>query len=121
MALISFTKGDSGVDYKTYTWAGATNGGSPDTFNPVKIDRTPYSIGIQASGTYSGSASIALHGSLDGTNFVALDDLDGTAIALTAVGIKMTRQAVLHVKPVMTGGDGSADIDLSIVIRFDDL
>ena len=120
MAEISYTRTKS-LHEKVFTWEGATNGGSPDTFNAVVLDRTPYSVAVQTDGNYSGSASFAIHGSLDGTNFIALEDRQGDAVALTADGLVELGSAPKYLKPVMTSGDSSADVDVTMLVRFDTL
>lgn len=116
MADIAFTKSDNARSWRVYFWETV---GQSDTPLPVKLDRTPYSLMVQATGTFSGSAAIAVHGSVDGTNYVALDDRQGTAISLTAAGIASIGEAPLWIKPVVSSGDGSTDVDVSILVRFD--
>ena len=118
MALIDYTKVKD-LHSKRFSWIGATNGGTPDTFAPVEIDRNPYTITVQATGTFGASADIALHGSLDGTNYAALSDAQGAAISLTAASIADGQSAVRFVKPVLSGGNGSTDIDVVLQVRFD--
>lgn len=119
MAALSYTK-DKSLHQTIFTWTGATNGGTPDTFAPVKVDRRLYSATIQASGTFA-TGSVALHGSLDGTNYVALDDADGTTIALTAAGVASVRDPVVYLKPVLSSGGGTTDIDVVLLARFESL
>lgn len=118
MPLLAFTKGDSGPDYNVYQWSGATNSGSPDTFTAVKLDRTPWTITLQATGTFGASAAVALHGSVDGVNFTPLGDLDGTAISLAAAGLVSGRDAVLFLKPILAAGDGSTALSVSLLMRY---
>lgn len=118
MAEIAFTKADSGPNYKTYAWTGATNGGTPDTFSAIRLEQTPYSIHIQAVGTFGASAAVALHGSLDGVNYFVIEKFDGTEISLDAAGIAGARDAVLFAKPVLTAGDGSTDITVTVLFRY---
>lgn len=118
MALINYSKEDSSADYAVHLWEGATNGGTPDTFGAVLVQKTPYNITLQVSGTFGASASVALHGSLDGTNYTALADLSGTEIGLGASGIASARDAALYLKPVLTSGNGSTDIDVRLMVRF---
>lgn len=120
MAEVTVENIDGSVLHRVYSWTGATNGGSPDTFTPVKLVRLPYAISAQVTGNFSGSASIALHGSVDGTNYAALNDRSGSAIAVTAAGIANCGEAPLYIKPVLSSGDGSTDIDVSLLIWFDD-
>lgn len=119
MALIDASTADRASGYRAFQWTGATNGGSPDTFEPLKIETVPYAIVLQTSGTFAGSAAIALHGSLDGTNYVALPDFQGDAVSLTAAGMSAIGIPVLWIKPVMTSGNGSADIDVTVLVRYD--
>lgn len=114
MAEIAFTK-VSAPNYQVFTW---TPVGQSDTFAPVKLDRTPYSVTFQTSGTYSGSASVGLNASLDGTTYAAMEDMDGTAIALTAAGMRGTRLAALYFQPTLSSGDGSTAITGTLLVRY---
>jgi hypothetical protein len=118
MAEIS-PSADTKFHYSLVTWEGATNGGTPDTFAPIEIQRRPYTIMVEAAGTFGASASIALHGSLDGVNYYALDDADGTAIALASAGLASGRDGVRFLKPVLASGDGSTDIDVKVLLWFE--
>lgn len=113
MAVISFTKPEAGTFHKVYSWASVTES---DTFAPVKLEKAINALTIQASGTFGGT-SLALQGSLDGTNFVALKDLSGTAIALTAAGIASAGDLVLWLKPVATGGT-SVSLNVSVMVGY---
>lgn len=115
MAEISGTN-ETTMHRSVLSWTGATNGGTPDTFTPVELARIPYAIIMQVTGDFSGSAAIALHGSVDGTNYAALNDRSGSAISLTAAGLANVGDAPRYLKPVMTSGDGSADLDVTILV-----
>jgi hypothetical protein len=74
---------------------------------------------IQATGTFD-SGSVALHGSNDGTNFVALEDWEGNAIAITSAGlVKVGDLQVRQIKPVITGGGGTQDITINLLMSSD--
>lgn len=62
---------------------------------------------IQVVGTF-GSASVAVQGSNDGTNFEALNDPSSTAIGITAAGIKAVLENTVYVKPVASGGSSQS-------------
>ncbi len=113
MAVISFTKPDTGTFHKVYSWASVTEA---DTFAPVKLEKAINAITIQASGTFGG-ATVALHGSLDGTNYVALKDMGGTEIALTSAGLASDGSLVLYLKPVATGG-ASQSLNVSVMVGY---
>lgn len=113
MAEIAFTKPDSGPYYKVYTWTGVTQA---DTFKAVKLERAVHAYSMQVSGTFGG-ATVALHGSMDGVTYAALDDVDGTPIGATAAGIVSARDLALWVKPVASGGAGQS-LTVSIMVGY---
>lgn len=119
MALREHSKVDlSGGAYRIYKWEGGTNGGTPDTFEPIQI--TPHAdVTVFAFGTFGASAAIALHGSPEVVNpptlFAALSDAAGTVIALGAAGAAVIGPKAAWYKPVLTDGDGSTDIDIYLV------
>lgn len=94
------------------TWTPVTEA---DTCAPVKLPKHATKW-VQASGTF-GSSSTAMQGSIDGTNFVALNSVSGSAIALTAAGIKPIYEEVVQIKPVTTGGTAQS-ITISMSARF---
>ena len=84
------------------------------TGTPVVSGRYPDKT-AQATGTFGASASIALDGSNDGTNWFACTNATGSAIALTAAtqGDLMVENP-LYIRPILTNGDGSTDIDVVV-------
>jgi hypothetical protein len=112
MAVITLTKLDTGPDFKVYQWTPLTEA---DTCAAIKLDRVAADIMLQVTGTF-GSASVALHGSLDGTNYVALKDADGAAIAVTSAGLTSARDAPLWLKPVASGGS-SQSLTIALLVR----
>jgi hypothetical protein len=85
----------------TTTWAAIT---SADT--PIAMLNKGGARGtVQFSGTFGG-ATIALHGSNDGSNFFLLKNVHGTDITVTAAGMHEFNSSALYIKPVITGGSG---------------
>lgn len=70
---------------------------------------------IQVVGTFD-SATVAIQGSNDGTNWFDLTDETGTVIAITAAGGKMFLPRVWKIRPEVSGGGGSCDLDVYIVL-----
>ena len=70
---------------------------------------------IQVVGTFGG-ASVALQGSNDGTNWAAINDRSGTAIAITAAGASEFSTSFVYLRPLATGGTGD-DLDVFIALR----
>jgi len=102
----------SGVDVHIYDNLDSADS-SPTTITP---GGTQPAIGsIQGFGTWGG-ATLKLQGSNDGTNWVDLNDVTGTAIGLTADGAAEFSTAMVYIRPLATGGSGD-DIDVYIALR----
>lgn len=71
---------------------------------------------VQISGTFNG-ATVAIHGSNDGVNYVALRDNYGDAIAVTSAGIISVGDLSLYVKPVISGAGGSTSLTITLLTR----
>ena len=72
---------------------------------------------IQVKGTFGASASIAIEGTNDTTSetWASLDDTGRTVIALTAAGIIQLGDIPYKIRPTLSNGDGSTDIDCAII------
>ena len=71
---------------------------------------------VQVTGTFGASASIAIEGSNDGgTTWFACHDITNTVIALTAAGAALIVENPKLLRPNLSSGDGSTDIDVYIV------
>lgn len=118
MAEIAYTKPDKGPSHRVYLWDGATSG---DTFAPVYMDRTPYSLSFQIedADAWAATPSVAIHGSLDGVTYYALQDYDKTDIAVTADGFVVVGEVPLYLRPVVTSGDSGTDLTVRMLARFD--
>src|SRR6478609_3369664 len=96
----------------TYTWTLLTETNSDGI--PVtaigSADRT-----VQVTGTFGGT-TVTLQGSLDGTNWVTLNDPLGNAISFTATGLKAVLENCNYIRPKLTGGS-SASITVKLLVR----
>lgn len=98
-----------------FTWTPVASGDTclPATGFSAFADRA-----IQVTGTFGASTpSVAIQGTLDGTNYAALRDPQGTTIAITAAGIKQIQENVRGLKPVFTGGDGTSSLTITVLAR----
>ena len=96
-----------------YTWETITES---DTANYCVPGGTECLIcSVQVVGTF-GSASVAMQGSNDGTNWVSLNDLQGDAIAITSAGAAEFSTGMLYLRPFPSGGS-SQDLDVFLVMR----
>lgn len=85
------------------------------TIQPQKVQSSQGDRSIHVSGTFGG-ASIALMGSneANGTNGVALRDLNGNVIAITSAAIVVVLELTEYLWPAITGGDGTTNLNISI-------
>jgi hypothetical protein len=97
-----------------HTWTGLLQSETGDSVSmPGAADRT-----VQAIGTFGGT-SIAFQGSLEKTptNWFPLTDLQGNAITFTSAGGELVTEMTTHIRPVLTGGDGSTTITVTMLSR----
>ena len=87
----------------TTVWSGLSTG---DDGAPIATEGRQMSV--QVSGTFAG-ATVAMQGSNDGTNFVALNDqaVIANPCSFTSTGLKGILQMPKFIKPVVTGGAGT--------------
>lgn len=102
---------DGGVlNVFTATWVM----GIADTGLPVAMSGAP-DRSVQIEGTIGG-ATIVIQGSNDGTNYQPLTDPQGNAISKTAVAIEAISELTRFIRPVTSGGAGSA-ITVTLAMR----
>lgn len=70
---------------------------------------------IQVIGTFGASATITVQGSNDGTNWATLTDPLGNALTSTAASLETITENPRFIRPALTNGDGSTDIDVLLV------
>ncbi len=71
---------------------------------------------VQVIGTFGASASIAVEGSNDdGTTWFACHDITNAVIALTAAGGALIVENPKLLRPVLSNGDGSTDVDVYVI------
>jgi hypothetical protein len=84
--------------------------GADDTGLPVRYagaaDRT-----VQVIGTFGG-ATVAIQGTLEnattGQTWLPVTDAQGNAISMTSAGLEAITELVRQIRPVVTGGTGTA-------------
>ena len=85
------------------TWDGMASGDVGDHIDYIgHADRT-----VQVVGTFGG-ATVAIQGSLNGTEWATLNDAQGNPIEITAPKIEAITEMVLFIRPVVTGGSGTS-------------
>lgn len=115
MATINPTvarNGDQSVMYYTYSTLTTTN----DNGAPIEMaefaDRS-----VQVTGTFGAGGTIVWQGSNDGSTWVTMSEPDGTAISLTAAGLKAVLEITRYARPFVSAGDGTTDLDVFVVCR----
>lgn len=85
-----------------------------DVGTPVQISRRTDRT-VQVVGTFDG-CTVAIEGSLDGTNYSTLNDLQGSALTFTSARLEGVSEYVTWIRPHITvAGSGGADIDVYLI------
>lgn len=103
---------DPGIrDVWLATW---TAMGNADTGAPVQMsgasDRS-----VQIEGTFA-SATVAIKGSNDGTNYQLLTDPQGNNISKSAAALEAITELTRYIQPVTSGGSGTS-VTVSVLLR----
>jgi len=102
-----------GDDAHVVTWADILSSGEGSAFEmPGSHIKS-----VQFDGTFGAGGTIQLHGSNDGTNYVVLTDPQGNTISKTAAAIESISEHTRYVKPVVTAGDGTTSIDVTLFVK----
>ena len=111
MAVVDFVRTEQSGHTYLHTWPTLLNGDTGEVVEiPGASDRT-----VQCDGNFSGSASVQLEGSMDGTNWSILTDLQDADIIFTVAGIKIVAEAPLFIRANVTAGDGSTDLNIRLL------
>jgi hypothetical protein len=93
------------------SWAALDNGENGDSVEmPSYSDRS-----IQVQGTFA-SATVAIKGSNDGSNYFQLKDPFGNDVSFTAAGGKQIVECTRYIRPEVSGGGGTTDIQVSLLM-----
>lgn len=71
---------------------------------------------VQVVGTFD-SATCAIQGSNDGTNWSSLTDPAGNAIELTAAGLVQVIENCRYIRPLVSSAGASTDLDVYLHVR----
>jgi len=76
---------------------------------------------VVVTGDFTGSPTIIIEGSNDGTNFVQISNRQGTAMSFTAAGLNTSQDRPVFVRPRLTAGAGGGNVVVSIACHRTDL
>lgn len=98
---------------KLMTWSGLLNGDTGSAAQWVDFsDRC-----IQVAGTFGTGGSVTIQGSNDGTNWAPLSDPQGNALTFTSSKIEQALELPRYVRPIVTAGDGTTNLAVTICMR----
>ncbi len=105
-------------DTQVFTYAGLDNG---DDGAPIKCN-TMRAASVQVTGTLGAGGSLSFEGSnveapSADTDWFVLADNAGNALTYTALGGDDVAADVLWVRPHVTAGDGTTDLDAMITLH----
>jgi len=117
MATIDPTITDVSKDGSVKKYVYATMTTTNDNGAPIPMvqwaDRT-----IQVTGTFGVGGTLAWQGSNDGgVNWIVLTDPQGNVLNVTAAAIEQVMEITEFARPSVTGGDGTTDLDVSVIVR----
>ena len=113
---ITVTESPNGNDNAALVaWSALTNTGS-DTGTPWEAadfaDCT-----VQFGGTFGAGGTVVLEGSNDGSTYATLTDSAGSAISITAAGVKLVSEKPRYIRPRVSAGDGTTSITVTMYAR----
>ena len=113
MAAVAFASDNlsNSVGINGLKWEGLNT--TDTTGTPIYISRKT-DRSVQIGGTFGGG-TVTIEGSNDGTTYFTLNDLQGSAISKTAAALEGVAEVVKWIRPKVTGGDGTTDIDVYLV------
>lgn len=101
------------VPAAVFTWTGLD---SDDSGIPITIvDYTDQTMTVH--GTFGAGGSVTMQGSNDATNWFTLTDPQGNALTKTAAAIEMVVEAPLWIRPLVTAGDGTTSLTVTLLCR----
>lgn len=100
------------------TWANLAASG--DVGDPIALaawsDKT-----FVVSGAFVGLPTVAIEGSNNGTDWVALSNRQGTSMSFTAAAMNTSQDRPVYVRPRLTAGTGGASITVTVACHRVDL
>lgn len=114
MATVEASAKQEFLDNNLYSWTPltTTNSDGAPCYYTGSGDRT-----VQVTGTFGSGGTVVIEGTLDGTNFATLKDAGGTALSITAAGVRSVLENVLAIRPRVTAGDGTTSLTVTLCVR----
>jgi len=100
---------------KLLTWAALTQA-TLDDGEPMSFPEFG-DVAIQMTGTLGAGGTVVWEGSNDKHVWATLNNAQGTALSLNALGIKQCVERPLWMRPRCTAGDGTTSLVVTALIR----
>lgn len=98
---------------KLLTWASMANGDDGEPMaSPEYAD-----LAVQVTGTLGAGGTLLWEGSNDKTVWATLNNVQGTALSMTALGIKQVAERPLWIRPRVSAGDGTTALVATCLAR----
>jgi hypothetical protein len=105
------TFGNSGVHFVQWTPLLNGDSGAPYAM-PGFADRA-----VQIAGTFGAGGTVVIEGTIDGTNYVTLNDPQGVALSKTGAALQEISQITRLIRPRVSAGDGTTSITVTLLAR----
>lgn len=115
MATVDHVKSEDEGFTQRHTWSSLDQNATGNSSKvPGGADKS-----VQVTGDFGGGSTVVIEGSLEAvpTNWVTLTDYQGNDLSFTSSGLKPVADAVIHIRPRVTSGDGSTDLVVTVVYR----
>lgn len=112
MATISHTQSAVARGISKVEWTGLGQGDTGDVADLLAARH----LTIQIDGNLSGTPTVNIQGSNDGSNWFNLADLAGSEVASGSGDIVEIQEHPLHFRPNVSSGDGDTDINVRAAI-----
>lgn len=114
MATISNIKKPTGNTRSiVIQWSGMANG---DVGQPLELSQYT-DKSVQVSGAFGAGGVLRWEGSNDGVNWAVLTDPQGNNLDFVQAKIEMVTEPCAQMRPRVTGGDGTTNLDVTIFMK----
>lgn len=79
---------------------------------PGSADRS-----IQITGTFGAGGTLLIQGSNNGSDWATLTDPQGNALSVTAAKIEQVMELTRYIRPLVSAGDGSTSLTVTMLVR----
>jgi len=106
-----------GANHKVFKWLGLLNGDVGRECDIAEYADLTVTFNITPGGSFGLGGTIVLEGSNDLVNWFTLTDAQGNAISKTAAAIEVVEEAPRYIRPNVTAGDGTTNLECWVTAR----